>query len=72
MQSKTKMQQGWEFAGDNGCRYCYPYGTRVCRRSQRRIEQLENNINNHTHRVKVDINKLQGYMLKNTLPEHSM
>lgn len=65
MQSKTKMQQGWEFAaGIMGADIATHMGQEYVGAVKEAIEQLEKNINNHTHRVKVDINKLQGYMLE--------
>lgn len=64
MQSKTEMQQGWEFAtvimgADIAARMGQEYVSAV----EVAIKQLEENINNHQYR-NLGIGQLQGYMLE--------
>ena len=64
MQSKTEMQQGWEFAtgilsADIAARMGQEYVSAV----EAAIKQLEENINNHQYR-NLGIGQLQGYMLE--------
>ena len=64
MQSKTEMQQGWDFAtgimgSDIAARMGYEYVNAV----EAAIRQLEDNINNHPYR-NIKIGQLQGYMFE--------
>lgn len=64
MQSKSEMQQGWEFAtsimgADIAARMGQEYVSAV----EAAIKQLEENINNHQYR-NLGIAQLQGYMLE--------
>ena len=64
MQSKTEMQQGWEFAtGIMGSDIAAHMGQEYVSAIEAAIKQLEENINNHQYR-NLGIGKLQGYMLE--------
>ena len=64
MQSKTEMQQGWEFAtGIMGADIAAHMGQEYISAVEAAIKQLEENINNHQYR-NLGIGKLQGYMLE--------
>ena len=64
MQSKSELQQGWEFAtnimgADIAANMVLGYVGAV----EAAIKQLEDNINNHRYR-NLGIGQLQGYMLE--------
>ena len=64
MQSKTEMQQGWEFAiGIMGADFVAHMGHEYVGAVEDAIKQLEDAINNHKHR-NLGIGQLQGYMLE--------
>lgn len=64
MQSKTGMQQGWEFAtGIMGADIAARMGQEYVSAVETAIRQLEENINNHRYR-NLGIGQLQGYMLE--------
>lgn len=64
MQSKTEMQQGWEFAtGILGADIAARMGQEYVSAVEAAIKQLEENINNHQYR-NLGIGQLQGYMLE--------
>ena len=64
MQSKTEMQQGWEFAvGIMGADIAAHMGQEYVSAIEAAIKQLEENINNHHYR-NLGIGQLQGYMLE--------
>lgn len=64
MQSKTEMQQGWEFAtGVLGADIAARMGQEYVSAVEAAIKQLEENINNHQYR-NLGIGQLQGYMLE--------
>ena len=64
MQSKNKMQQGWEFAtGIMGADIATHMGQEYVSAIEAAIKQLEENINNHQYR-NLGIGQLQGYMLE--------
>jgi len=64
MQSKTEMQQGWEFAtGIMGADIAARMGQEYVSAVEAAIKQLEENINNHQYR-NLGIGQLQGYMLE--------
>ena len=64
MQSKTDMQQGWDFAtGIMGANVASNMGQEYVRAVEAAIKQLEENINNHQYR-NLGIEQLQGYMLE--------
>ena len=64
MQSKTEMQQGWEFAtGIMGAEIAARMGQEYVSAVEKAIEQLEESINNHQYR-NLGIGQLQGYMLE--------
>lgn len=62
MQSKTKMQQGWEFAaGIMGADIATHMGQVYVGAVEEAIKQLEENINNHQYR-NLGVGQLQGYL----------
>lgn len=64
MQSKTEMQQGWEFATEiMGADIAARMGQEYVSAVEAAIKQLEENINNHKYR-NLGIGQLQGYMLE--------
>ena len=64
MQTKTEMQQGWEFAtGIIGAEIAARMGQEYVSAVEKAIKQLEENINNHQYR-NLGIGQLQGYMLE--------
>lgn len=64
MQSKTEMQQGWEFASKMmGANIAADMGQQYVSAVETAIKQLEDNINNHQYR-NLGIGQLQGYMLE--------
>lgn len=64
MQSKTEMQQGWDFAtGLMGADIAARMGREYVDAVAEAIKQLEENINNHQYR-NLGIGQLQGYMLE--------
>ena len=64
MQTKTEMQQGWEFAtGIMGAEIAARMGQEYVSAVEKAIKQLEGNINNHQYR-NLGIGQLQGYMLE--------
>ena len=64
MQSKTEMQQGWEFAtGVMGADIAAHVGREYVSAVENAIKQLEDNINNHRYR-NLGIKQLQGYMFE--------
>jgi len=64
MQSKTDMQQGWEFAASiMGADIAACMGREYVSAVEAAIKQLEDNINNHQYR-RLGIEQLQGYMLE--------
>ena len=64
MQSKSEMQQGWEFtAGIMGADIAARMGQQYVSAVETAIKQLEENINNHQFR-NLGIVQLQGYMLE--------
>ncbi len=64
MQSKTEMQQGWEFAaGIMGADIAAHMGREYVSAIEAAIKQLEENINNHQYR-NLGVGQLQGYMLE--------
>lgn len=72
MQSKAEIQQGWEFAaGILGADIAAHMGQEYVSAVEAAIKQLEENINNHPYR-NLGIEQLQGYMLEEWGPEHSM
>lgn len=64
MQSKTEMEQGWEFATRiMGADIAACMGQEYVRAVDAAIKQLEENVNNHQYR-NLGIVQLQGYMLE--------
>ena len=64
MQTKTEMEQGWEFAtGIMGADIATHMGHEYVSAVEAAIKQLEDNINNHPYR-NIKIGQLQGYMLE--------
>lgn len=64
MQSKTEMQQGWDFATSlMGADIAARMGQEYVNAVEDAIRQLEENINNHQYR-NLGIGQLQGYMLE--------
>lgn len=64
MQSKTEMQQGWEFAtGIMGADIAAHMEQEYVSAVEAAIKHLEENINNHQYR-NLGIGQLQGYMLE--------
>ncbi|BAR05428.1 hypothetical protein HMPREF0620_0718 [Parascardovia denticolens DSM 10105 = JCM 12538] len=64
MQSKTEMEQGWEFATRiMGADIAACMGQKYVRAVDAAIKQLEENVNNHQYR-NLGIVQLQGYMLE--------
>ena len=64
MQSKTEMQQGWEFAaGIMGADIAARIGREYVSTVEKAIKQLEDNINNHRYK-NLGIGQLQGYMFE--------
>ena len=64
MQSKTEIQQGWEFAAQiMGSEIAARMGQEYVSAVEEAIKQLEENINNHQYR-NLGIGQLQGYMLE--------
>ena len=64
MQTKSEVQQGWEFAAAiMGADVGAHMGTEYVSAVEAAIKQLEDNINNHQYR-NLGIGQLQGYMLE--------
>lgn len=64
MQTKSEVQQGWEFATKMlGADIAAHMGAEYVGAVEEAIRQLENNINNHQYR-NLGIKQLQGYMLE--------
>ncbi len=64
MQSKTEMQQGWDFATSlMGADIAARMGREYVSAVEEAIRQLEENIDNHQYR-NLGIGQLQGYMLE--------
>ena len=64
MQSKTEMQQGWDFAtGIMGADIAAHMGYEYVSAVEAAIKQLEDNINNHQYR-NVKLGQLQGYLFE--------
>lgn len=64
MQTKSEVQQGWEFAAAiMGADVGAHMGTEYVSAVEAAIKQLEDNINNHQYR-NLGIGQLQGYMFE--------
>ena len=64
MQTKSEVQQGWEFAAAIlGADIAAHMGTEYIGAVEAAIKQLEENVNNHQYR-NLGIGQLQGYMLE--------
>ena len=62
MQTKSEVQQGWEFAAAiMGADVGAHMGTEYVSAFEAAIKQLEDNINNHQY-LNLGIGQLQGYM----------
>ena len=64
MQTKSEVQQGWEFATALlGADVATHMGAKYVSDVEAAIKQLEDNINNHKYR-NLGIGQLQGFMLE--------